>query len=119
MPQIGRNSTFEAGNVRFAVQHELWDGNIDDRPAGVDAGAQGPSLKSDPKVLEALALLERGDWQQAHTIVQQHETQDAAWLHAIVHVLEGDLHNARYCRRVKNPRRCRGLAGGILGSSHV
>src|SRR5689334_3166287 len=30
MPQVGRNSTFEAGNVRFAVQHELWDGNIDD-----------------------------------------------------------------------------------------
>ena len=27
---------------------------------------------------------------------QQHETQDAAWLHGIVHVLEGDLDNARY-----------------------
>ena len=53
-------------------------------------------MKSDAKVLEALALLERGDWQQAHAIVQQHETQDAAWLHGIVHVLEGDLDNARY-----------------------
>jgi len=30
MPQVGRKATFEAGNVRFAVQHELWDGNIDD-----------------------------------------------------------------------------------------
>src|ERR1044072_6258993 len=30
MAQVGRKSTFEAGNVRFAVQHELWDGNIDD-----------------------------------------------------------------------------------------
>ena len=30
MAQLGRKSTFEAGNVRFAVQHELWDGNIDD-----------------------------------------------------------------------------------------
>jgi hypothetical protein len=53
-------------------------------------------MKSDAKLLEALALLERGDWQQAHAIVQQHETQDAAWLHGIVHVLEGDLDNARY-----------------------
>jgi hypothetical protein len=53
-------------------------------------------MKSGAKVLEALALLERGDWQQAHAIVQQHETQEAAWLHGIVHVLEGDLDNARY-----------------------
>ena len=53
-------------------------------------------MKSDAKLLEALALLERGDWQHAHTIVQQHETQEAAWLHGIVHVLEGDLDNARY-----------------------
>ena len=53
-------------------------------------------MKSDAKLIEALALLERGDWQRAHTIVQQHETPDAAWLHGIVHVLEGDLDNARY-----------------------
>jgi hypothetical protein len=53
-------------------------------------------MKPDAKLLGALALLERGEWQQAHTIVQQHETQDAAWLHGIVHVLEGDLDNARY-----------------------
>ena len=30
MAQLSRGTTFEAGNVRFAVQHELWDGNIDD-----------------------------------------------------------------------------------------
>jgi hypothetical protein len=53
-------------------------------------------MKSDAKLLEALALLERGDWQQAHGIVQQHETEEGAWLHGIVHVLEGDLDNARY-----------------------
>ena len=53
-------------------------------------------MKLDAKVLEALALLERGDWQQAHAIVQAHETEYASWLHGIVHVLEGDLDNARY-----------------------
>ena len=30
MAQLGRKATFEAGNVRFAVQHELWDWNLDD-----------------------------------------------------------------------------------------
>jgi hypothetical protein len=30
MAQVGKKSKFEAGNVRFDVQHELWDGNIDD-----------------------------------------------------------------------------------------
>ena len=50
----------------------------------------------DPKLLEALTLLERGDWQQAHAIVQEHETEYGSWLHGIVHVLEGDLDNARY-----------------------
>jgi len=29
MPQVGRKSTFAAGNVCFVVQHELWDGNIE------------------------------------------------------------------------------------------
>ena len=53
-------------------------------------------MKSDAKLLEALALLERGERQQAHAIVQQHDTRHAAWLHGIVHVLEGDLDNARY-----------------------
>jgi len=28
--QQGRKTTFEAGAVRFVVQHELWDGNVDD-----------------------------------------------------------------------------------------
>jgi hypothetical protein len=56
-------------------------------------------MNIDAKVLEALALLERGDWQQAHAIVQQYDTQYAAWLHGIVHVLEGDLDNARYWYR--------------------
>ena len=30
MAQQGRKTTFAAGNVSFAVQHELWDGNVDD-----------------------------------------------------------------------------------------
>jgi hypothetical protein len=44
----------------------------------------------------ALEHIESGEWQKAHAIVQQHETPHACWLHGIVHVMEGDLENARY-----------------------
>ena len=44
----------------------------------------------------ALDLLAEGRWQQAHEIVQKDESALAAWLHGIVHTLEGDLDNARY-----------------------
>lgn len=52
----------------------------------------------------ALALLETGDWQGAHTIVQDETGALAAWLHGIVHTLEGDVDNARYWyRRADRP----------------
>ena len=43
----------------------------------------------------ALEHLEAGEWQQAHEIVQKEKSELAAWLHGIVHILEGDLDNAR------------------------
>jgi hypothetical protein len=45
-----------------------------------------------PHVLD---LLEAGNWQAAHEIVQKESSTLAAWLHGIVHILEGDLDNAR------------------------
>ena len=45
----------------------------------------------------ALAHLQRGDWQAAHEIVQRDEDSPlACWAHGIVHLMEGDLPNARY-----------------------
>jgi hypothetical protein len=44
----------------------------------------------------ALEHLEQRAWQPAHEIVQQDDSTLAAWLHGIVHTLEGDLDNARY-----------------------
>jgi len=43
----------------------------------------------------AVELLAAGDWKQAHEIVQKEKSTLAAWLHGIVHILEGDLDNAR------------------------
>ena len=56
-------------------------------------------------LLEAVELALAGDWQAAHRIVQDHD-KDAvgAWIHAVVHRMEGDVGNARYwygrCGRV-------------------
>ena len=45
-------------------------------------------------------MLERGDWQAAHEIVQKdEESKLSCWAHGIVHMLEGDTSNARYWYR--------------------
>jgi hypothetical protein len=52
----------------------------------------------------AVEHLEAGAWQAAHEIVQKEASELAAWLHGIVHTLEGDLDNARYWyRKVGRP----------------
>ena len=48
---------------------------------------------------KAVDLLASGQWEQAHRIVQDDTSTLAAWLHGIVHTLEGDLDNARYWYR--------------------
>jgi len=47
----------------------------------------------------AVELLAAGAWPPAHEIVQKETSVLAAWLHGIVHTLEGDLGNARYWYR--------------------
>ena len=51
---------------------------------------------ADRDLRRAVDLLAAGDWQAAHLIVQEDSSPLAAWLHGIVHTLEGDLGNARY-----------------------
>ena len=41
----------------------------------------------------------KGDWQKAHAIVQNDASSLGCWAHGIVHMLEGDLGNARYWYR--------------------
>jgi len=48
---------------------------------------------------KAVRHLEAGDWQAAHAIVQKDESTTGCWAHGIVHLLEGDLDNARYWYR--------------------
>ena len=38
----------------------------------------------------------KGDWEKAHATVQADDGAPAAWVHAYLHRVEGDLDNARY-----------------------
>ncbi len=49
--------------------------------------------------VEALWWAAKGDWDKAHRIVMEEKGADAAWVHAYLHRVEGDLDNARYWYR--------------------
>lgn len=46
--------------------------------------------------LAALWWAAKGDWEKAHKFAQDDAGTDAAWVHAYLHRVEGDLPNARY-----------------------
>jgi hypothetical protein len=46
--------------------------------------------------LGALWWAAKGHWDRAHEIVQDDAGRDAAWVHAYLHRVEGDLGNAAY-----------------------
>lgn len=52
-----------------------------------------------PPLLHALWHEAHGDWERAHTITQNLEDADAAWVHAYLHRKEGDTFNAGYWYR--------------------
>jgi hypothetical protein len=46
----------------------------------------------------------KGDWKQAHDLLQQDEGPQGSWVHAYLHRKEGDASNAAYWyRRVDKP----------------
>ena len=51
-------------------------------------------------LVRATDLALAGDWDAAHGIVQADESNPmAAWIHAVLHKIEGDAGNARYWYR--------------------
>jgi len=46
--------------------------------------------------LQSLWYDAKGDWNRAHTIIQDIEDKTAAWIHAYLHRKEGDTGNAEY-----------------------
>jgi hypothetical protein len=72
------------------------------------AGAAPPSRLQ--PALQGLWWAAKGEWDRAHKIVQDEDGGDAAWVHAYLHRVEGDLANAGYWYR----RAGKAIASGPL-----
>jgi len=58
------------------------------------------NLVANKDLLTAIELALAGQWDAAHGIVQQNESDGtAAWIHAVLHKIEGDSGNSRYWYR--------------------
>ena len=65
-----------------------------DQFAATFADGEPPSDLSVP--LKGLWLVASGDWDGAHVLVQDDPSDEAAWVHAHLHRVEGDVGNAGY-----------------------
>ena len=65
--------------------------DLDTFKASLTEHAAPPGLSD---VLRALWYDGKGEWEQAHEIVQDLGGPDGAWVHAYLHRKEGDLSNA-------------------------
>jgi hypothetical protein len=70
--------------------------NAAELKASISGAVPAPQLDAP---LAALWWAAKGNWDQAHKIVQDEESSDAAWVHAYLHRVEGDLGNATYWYR--------------------
>lgn len=58
------------------------------------------ALVVNEELIKATELALAGQWDAAHGIVQQYESDNtAAWIHAVLHKIEGDSGNSRYWYR--------------------
>ncbi len=74
---------------------------------------------------KALWHAKKGNWHEAHEIAQEIHTPMGSWIHALLHLIEGDVGNAGYWyAKAKKPARSRGeidsewqkIAEEVLGS---
>jgi hypothetical protein len=52
--------------------------------------------KGNQDCLKAVEFALDEKWESAHQIVQDLKTQNAQWIHAVLHKIEGDESNSRY-----------------------
>ena len=62
----------------------------------ITAFRDGPVPEGAVATVEALWHLAHGAWDIAHGLVQDDPSREAAWVHAHLHRVEGDLSNAAY-----------------------
>ena len=69
---------------------------LDELKATLDQDTPPPGLTEE---VRAMWLSSREGWEAGHVIVQEIESAEAAWVHAHLHRIEGDLSNAAYWYR--------------------
>jgi len=91
--------------VTKAVRHVAGPKAVQDVPLTKSARQARAEKAADPTPLaRAVAHLEAGEWQAAHALVQKDASALGCWAHGIVHLVEGDLENAKYWyRRARRP----------------
>jgi hypothetical protein len=52
--------------------------------------------ESMPEEVKALWHAKKGNWDEAHEIAQEIHTSMGSWIHALLHLIEGDQGNANY-----------------------
>ena len=70
--------------------------SVADFRASLSGATPAPGLDAP---LAGLWWAAKGQWDAAHKIVQDEPSADAAWVHAYLHRVEGDLGNAGYWYR--------------------
>ena len=68
--------------------------DLDAMKQSVAVDAEPPEGLSDE--LRSLWYTKKGEWEKAHDIAQDIDTQMGSWIHALLHLIEGDLGNASY-----------------------
>lgn len=69
-------------------------------------GMRSTPIAAEPPttIAEVVRYLEAGKWEAAHLLAQKDATPLGCWAHGIVHLIEGDLDNAKYWyRRAHRP----------------
>lgn len=67
-----------------------------DLPSFKESIANDTLPSSLPVYLQALWFDAKGNWEEAHRLVQDMAGEKAAWIHAYLHRKEGDIWNADY-----------------------
>ena len=88
---LGKLQTPRVSRSNPEIQHELVKelNNVSDL---VLANSRGPRVDC----VRSLLLLQAGDFERSHAIVQAMSESDPAYIHGMIHRVEGDFWNAKY-----------------------
>ena len=86
----------EAQLPRISAEEPLPDKQMIQRISGATDLEIAPSKGPEANCIRSLLILAAGGVDQAHRIVQEMSTADAAYIHGIIHRIDDDFDNARY-----------------------